>query len=163
MACHRCNAFLHPLLDTAVVTTVIAMSTATKTSEQPAQTVSRRLAAEDIQIGSHITVAQQVTEVISFLWCGETSTEDREQPVMYRDTPSNSGEPFKVMAVCLPFVFVEDLQGGSETIDLRHCEITLLSPEYVAVVKRSRRKARSRLLKALRNGRGKKRAKRRKK
>ena len=139
------------------------MPAATPQSENAAQTVTRRLSAEDIQVGSYVTVVQQITEVISCLWCGETASADRAQPVLYRHSPDDSGEPKKVLAVCLPFVFVEDLHGTPATIDVRHTELTLLSDEYVEVVKRKLRKARSRLLKRLRQQTGKRSSKRRKK
>lgn len=139
------------------------MPAATPQSENAAPTVTRRLPAEDIRIGSYVTVVQQVTEVISCLWCGETAAADRAQPVLYRHTPDDSGEPKKVLAVCLPFVFVEDLHGTPSTIDLRYAELTLLSPEYIEVVQRKLRKARSRFLKSLRQRTGKKSSKRRKK
>ncbi|MDG1893566.1 MAG: hypothetical protein P8J37_01525 [Fuerstiella sp.] len=117
------------------------MSAATTQSEQPLQTVSRRLAAEDIQIGSYITVVQQISELVSFLWLGDTSPEGREQPVLYRHTPSNCGEPYRVLAVCLPFVFGEDIRGEAETFDLRQCEVTQLTAGYVEAVRQQRQES----------------------
>ena len=117
------------------------MSAATTQTEQSLQTVSRRLAAEDIHVGNYITVMQQISELVSFLWFGETSPEDREQPVLYRHTPSNCGEPYRVLAVCLPFVFAEDIRGEAETFDLRQCEITQLTDGYVEAVRQRRQKS----------------------
>jgi hypothetical protein len=117
------------------------MSAATTQSEQLLQTVSRRLAAEDIQIGSYVTVVQQISELVSFLWIGDTSPEGREQPVMYRHTPSNSGEPYRVLAICLPFVFTEDIRGEAETFDVRQCELTQLTNGYVEAVRKKRQKS----------------------
>lgn len=112
------------------------MSAATTQSEQSLQAVSRRLGAEDIQIGSYIAVVQQVSELVSFLWVGDTSPEGREQPVFYRHTPSNSGEPYRVLAICLPFVFTEDLSGEAATVDLRQCEVSQLTTGYVEAVRK---------------------------
>ena len=142
--------------------TVAAMSTATTQTELSQQTVSRRLAAEDICVGSYITVVQQVSELVSFLWFGDMSAADREQPVMYRHTPCNSGEPFRVLAVCLPFVFAENLHGEAETFDLRHCEVARLSGEYVDVVRRKQKKATADVLGKKRR-RAKRKSKRRRK
>ncbi|HIE95615.1 MAG TPA: hypothetical protein EYG03_29165 [Planctomycetes bacterium] len=117
------------------------MSAATTQSEQSLQTVSRRLAAEDIQIGSYVTVVQQISELVSFFWMGDTPPADREQPVMYRHTPTNSGEPYRVLAVCLPFVFAEDIRGDAETFDLRQCDLTQLTDGYVAAVRQKWQKS----------------------
>ncbi len=137
------------------------MSAATTQSEQPLQTVSRRLAAEDIQIGSHVTVVQQVSELVSFLWIGDTSPEAREQPVMYRHTPSNSGEPYRVLAVCLPFVFAEDIHGEAETFDLRQCELTQLTEGYVDSIRRKRKESTAGKSSKTRSRRKKRKSKRR--
>jgi hypothetical protein len=117
------------------------MSAATTQPEHSLQTVSRRLAAEDIQVGSDITVVQQISELVSFLWMGDTSPEGREQPVFYRHTPCNSGEPYRVLAICLPFVFTEDISGEAATLDLRQCEVTQLTAGYVEAVRQKRQES----------------------
>jgi hypothetical protein len=117
------------------------MSAATTQSEHSLQTVSRRLAAEDIQIGSYITVVQQISELVSFLWMGDTLPEGREQPVLYRHTPSNCGEPYRVLAVCLPFVLTEDISEEAAILDLRQCEVTQLSAGYVEAVRQKRQES----------------------
>ena len=139
------------------------MSAATTQPEQSLQTVSRRLAAEDIQIGGHITVVKQISELVSFLWIGDTSPEDREQPVLYRHTPSNCGEPYRVLAVCLPFVFAEDIRGETETFDVRQCEFALLTDRYVEAVRLKRKKSLAERLATSRRRRKKKKSKRRQK
>lgn len=139
------------------------MSAATTQSEQSLQTVSRRLAAEDIQIGSYIAVVQQVSELVSFLWMGDTSPEDREQPVFYRHTPINSGEPYRVLAICLPFVFTEDISGEAATVDLRQCEVTQLTAGYVEAVRKKRQELTAWKSAKKRGRRRKKKSKRRQK
>ncbi|MEQ9411546.1 MAG: hypothetical protein RIK87_27780 [Fuerstiella sp.] len=131
-----------------------AMSAVTTQTGKPQPTVSRRLAAEDIHVGCHITVVKEVCELASFLWFSDTPPEDREQPIKYRHTPGYSGEPYTVLAVCLPFVFAEDIRGALRTFDLRSCEVTQLSSEYVEVVRQKRRKKASG--KSRRSGRKKK-------
>lgn len=115
------------------------MSTADIQSDSMQHQASRRLAAEDIVVGSFITVTAAVSELASFLWFGETAEHERSRPVRYHFTPNESGTPFKVLAVCLPFVFVEDLEKSARTLDLRRCDVCQLSTEYVDVV-RNRRK-----------------------
>lgn len=116
------------------------MSTASIQTETGLQTVSRRLAPEDIRVGNHVTVLRQALELPTFLWCGETSAVDRERPVIYRHTPGNSGEPLKVLAVCLPFVYVENTQCEPATIDVRRSELAELAADYVEVIRRKRKK-----------------------
>ncbi|MCP4173842.1 MAG: hypothetical protein GY758_24065 [Fuerstiella sp.] len=139
------------------------MSAASTQSDQSLHTISRRLAAEDIQVGTYITVVQKVSELVSFLWFGETSPEGREQPVLYRHTPSNCGEPYRVLAVCVPFVFVEDIREEAETLDLRHCEVTQLTVGYVDAVRQHRQKSKADKLAQKLSRRKKKRSKRRRK
>jgi hypothetical protein len=112
------------------------MSSTAQNMKESRQTASRSLAAEDIQVGSYVTVVREVCEIISCLWAGEVSAADREHPVLYRHIPKHSGQPQKVLAVCLPFVFVEDLNGGTQTLDLRRCEISLLSKDFVDIVRK---------------------------
>jgi len=135
------------------------MSAVTEQSQEPQHTVTRRIAAEDLTVGSFVTVVQQVTEVISFYWCGETPAVAREQPVQYQHTPSNAGVPYKVLSICLPFVFAEDLNGDSITFDVRRCELAELTNDYVKTVKQQEKAMRTRLLKSLKRAR--KKAKRR--
>ena len=116
------------------------MSATSIQTDTQLQTVSRRLAPEDIQVGNFVTILQQVLELPTFLWLGETAAVDRERPVAYRHTPANSGEPLKVLAVCLPFVYVENTSGEPATLEVRRSELAELPASYVEVIRRKRKK-----------------------
>ena len=89
----------------------------------------RALAPEDIRIGDYVAVTQIVVEIPSFLW-SDCAIGDRSQPVRMPWTPWDSGEPQRVIDVCLPFVFVKGPDGSHSTLDTRRHRLARMSKRY---------------------------------
>ena len=98
----------------------------TQTTDQHANSVAARLAAEDIQPGDFITVLNEMVELPSFLWHCLDSTHSLEEPIRVRYMPVHSGQPFRVITVCLPFVYTKPARGGLEIFDVRQHQLVRL-------------------------------------
>ena len=110
----------------------------------------RMLAPEDILPNDYIVQMQVIQEFPSFYYMDEATTQDVEQPLRYASIPCDPGQPARVQAVCLPFVFVKLTTGHYVTWDVRLCRLARVSREFADQVwKRSEhvracRKARKR-------------------
>ena len=104
-------------------------------------TVAARVAGEDIKRGDYVTVLNEVVELPSFYWSGAGSTLPADEPVRVCFMPSDAGQPFKVVAVCLPFVYTERPRGGTTTFDTRQKQLVRLDPDSGCTVWKRLRKA----------------------
>lgn len=103
--------------------------------------VVARVAGEDLKPGDFVTTLTEMIELPSFLWCSDSTT-PRDELVRLRYLPREAGEPFKVIAVCLPFVYTKRANGKLTTFDTRkHQLVKLDSPSGKKVWKRMRSNA----------------------
>ena len=91
-----------------------------------ATTIAERIAGEDINRGEYITTFNAVIELPSYLWCCSSFSLTPEEPIRFRYVPNDAGTPLKVLSVCLPFVYAQDVQGVIVTIDTRHRQVVRL-------------------------------------
>lgn len=103
-----------------------APSPKTPSKDQPENTVAARVAGEDLQCGDYVTVLNEVVELPSFLWCHSDHSLAPDEPVRFRFTPQNAGNPQKVVGVCLPFVYAENDMGIMTTFDTRRQQLVRL-------------------------------------
>ena len=89
-------------------------------------TVAARIAGEDIQVGDYLTALNETVELPSFLWSCSDSTLPTDEPVRTIYKPNDAGRPFKVIAVCLPFVYTKQLEGGTAIFDTRKHQLVRL-------------------------------------
>lgn len=122
------------------------MSIKTDTAEM---TLAKTLAPEDVCRGDYVTVLTQVCEYPSFLWDCPSQFLEADQVVSIRYRPPESGDPMKVIDVCLPYVFVKPLRAKPQTLDVRTCQLAKMSKSYVKNVRKA-------LKKPARNKQGKK-------
>jgi hypothetical protein len=108
-----------------------------------ASTMAATVAPEDLRAGDYVAVLNEIVEVCSCHWL-ELSMHPPEEPVRVRTMSLDAGEPLKVQAVCLPFVFVRHIGGRLETLDIRRMQIVRLSRSYVRAVRKAIRKERER-------------------
>lgn len=101
----------------------------TQTESTIGTTVAARVAGEDIQPGDFVAVLYELIEYPSFLWCCSAVALEEDQPVRIRYLPRGAGEPRKVVAVCLPFVYVETTRGNVTGVDTRQHELVRLDSE----------------------------------
>jgi hypothetical protein len=88
----------------------------------------------------------ETVELPSFFWL-DTPPGCRDELVTVRYMPAKNGLPWKIKAICLPFVFVEPPQGESQTMDIRRVQLARLPNGYARRVRKEiRKKGRSRLI-----------------
>lgn len=96
-------------------------------TEQAHQTtVATRVAGEDIHPRDFVSVSYEIFELPSYLWCCDTAATPKDELVRLRCMPRESGEPFKVITVCLPFVYVQRSSGKLATFDIRKHQLVKL-------------------------------------
>lgn len=88
--------------------------------------VVARIAGEDLKPDDFITAISEVIELPSFLWCCDSAASPKDELVRLRCLPREAGEPFKVIAVCLPFVYTKRANGKLTTFDTRKHQLVKL-------------------------------------
>jgi hypothetical protein len=81
--------------------------------------VVARIAGEDLKPGDFVTMLTEMIELPSFLWCCDSVATPKDELIRLRYLPREAGEPFKVIAVCLPFVYTKRANGKLTTFDTR--------------------------------------------
>lgn len=105
--------------------------------------VAARIASEDIKPGDFVTTLTELIEFPSFLWSCDSLAAPKDELVRLRCLPREAGEPFKVIVICLPFVYTRRANGTLTTFDTRkHQLVKLDNRSGKKVWKRMRRKAR---------------------
>jgi hypothetical protein len=95
--------------------------------EESSQTsVVTRVAGEDIRPGDLMTLSMEVIELPSYLWCCDSTTTAKDEIIRLRYLPRESGEPFKVISACLPFVYAKKASGKLVTFDTRKHQLVKL-------------------------------------
>ena len=80
------------------------------------------VAGEDIRRGDFLALLNVVSEWPTFYW----DSPPTEDVMRLKVIPADAGIPFKVRAVCLPFVYVKPPNGPIRTIDLRMAQVVRL-------------------------------------
>ncbi|OYP34162.1 hypothetical protein [Rhodopirellula sp. MGV] len=88
--------------------------------------VVTRVAGEDIRPGDFVTVLNEMIELPSFLWGCSAGIVSAEEPIRSVYKPQDAGNPSKVVAVCLPFVYVKRAFGGIRVFDTRRHQLVRL-------------------------------------
>lgn len=89
---------------------------------------SRVIGPEDVRRGDYVTVTHTMYEYFQDL-CPSLPDDD-VKIVRVTVMSDEAGQAKKVIAVCLPFVLVEDIAGKRESLDLRRQRIAILSKGY---------------------------------
>ena len=103
--------------------------------------MAKPLAPEDVRVGDFVAVLHKTYELPSFLWNAESFRVPLDEPVRLRLIPDGGGEPLKVRAVCLPFVFVKDPGGSHRTLDLRIAHLARLHQDFAKIVWKAQKKS----------------------
>lgn len=96
--------------------------------------LARPIAPDDLRRGEYVAVLHEVCELPSF-WCSDSGlmAPDQVIEITYRPLPEDR-EPLKIVALCLPFVFVKRPNGEHRTLDIRGCALVRLDREYARAV-----------------------------
>ncbi len=106
------------------------MKSKMKKTVQDGLQVARMLAPEEIRQGDFVSIMNEVIELPSFLWCGESLPTPAETPVRFTRCAADAGAAYRVMSVCIPFVALKSAEGAVRTVDLRREQVARLSAEY---------------------------------
>jgi hypothetical protein len=105
-----------------------------KQSEQTSQhsegSLAKPLAPEEIRVGDYVSLLHVFYDLPSFLWCGDSALQRRDETVRICYLPETGGVPFKVKSICLPFVLVKKSDGTQQTLDVRKVRLARLNRGY---------------------------------
>lgn len=94
----------------------------------------KTVAPEDLRVGDFVTILLTDCQFPTHFWQWFPPKVPEGQPVTLTFMPSdNIGVPLKVVAICLPFVAVENADEEQRSLDIRQCKLGWLSKDYVAV------------------------------
>jgi hypothetical protein len=102
------------------------MKTTTESRSKTVTTVAARIAGEDIAKGDYVTVLSEIIELPSYLWGCSGLSQPIDEPVRTRYLPRAVGEPYKVVAVCLPFVYAKRPTDNLTAFDIRQQQLARL-------------------------------------
>ncbi|QDS94604.1 hypothetical protein FF011L_33830 [Roseimaritima multifibrata] len=106
--------------------TKIKTKTSSVKSSKIGLTVAMRVAGEDIARGDYVTILSEIIEIPSFLWSCSSVSLSVDEPVRSRYLPREKGEPHRVVAVCLPFVYAKRPKGSLIAFDTRQQQLARL-------------------------------------
>jgi hypothetical protein len=89
-------------------------------------TTAATVAGEDLACGDYVSLLNETVEFPSFLWNCCDSTLSPHELVRLKVIPSRAGQPLKVMAICLPFVYTKTPAGEMTTLDIRRVQLVRL-------------------------------------
>jgi hypothetical protein len=119
----------------------------TSLDSESTTTVAAFVAGEDIACGDFVALHSATWEFPSYMW--DQALVPPQELVRLKMIPSDTGEPFKVIGICLPFVYAKDSKGNVKTFDLRREQIVRLNSECAENVWHELKSAEKRKLKRL--------------
>ncbi len=93
-------------------------------------TLAKVLAPEDVRVGDYIAVLDEVFELPAIVWLCDPPLSEQEEIIRIRMCPRDVTPPLRVIAACLPYVFVKPPHGKAKTLDLRICRLARLDRKY---------------------------------
>jgi hypothetical protein len=85
------------------------------------------VAGEDLACGDYVALLNETVDFPSFLWDACGASLSPHELVRVKLIPGNAGHPLKVIAICLPFVYVKTPSGETATIDTRRTQLVRLN------------------------------------
>ncbi|QDV24535.1 hypothetical protein [Aureliella helgolandensis] len=117
------------------------MKTKSKIRSKTAISVAARIAGEDIAKGDYVTILSEIIELPSYLWNCSGISQPIDELVRLRYLPNAAGEPHKVVAVCLPFVYAKRPRGNLIAFDTRQQQLVRLDRDNGRSLWKQMRKA----------------------
>ena len=118
--------------------------------------VATRIAAEDIRIGEYYALMSVTFEYPSFCWLyTDPSTTRRSEPVRITYRAGFINGPFRVKAICLPFVLVKTSIKSVRLLDVRNCQLARVDEQFARRVWKAERKQAQSSQRKSRKGKGK--------
>ena len=99
------------------------------TPKQWDTSVAARVAGEDIACGDFVAAMNEVVELPSFLWNCSSISLTPDDAVRIRVMAHDAGQPYKVIGVCLPFIYVKTHWGSVAILDTRQRQLVRLDQQ----------------------------------
>lgn len=114
----------------------------TKSLTAPQASLAATVAGDDLEIGQYVAVLAEIHEYLSIYWDDSAGGGLLPQEtVRIPFTPATTGEPLRIEAICLPFVFVKTPNGEHRSLDIRNARLARLDKGYARfVLKKSKKK-----------------------
>ena len=106
----------------------------TESKSQLELRVAATVAGEDLACGDFVALLTESVDVPSYLWDGCGVSLSPHEMVRLQLYPDEAGEPLKVFALCLPFVYAKSPGGRTVTIDTRRMQLVRLDRQCAKVV-----------------------------
>ncbi|MEM9416343.1 MAG: hypothetical protein AAGA29_12840 [Planctomycetota bacterium] len=103
------------------------MDTQTLKQKTAAPTAARAVSPDDLRQGDYVVVMHTTYQLVPW---GDSPWDTELTPQTIRLIPPDSGETFRIRAVCLPFVFTCVASGGHRTLDLRRHHLRRLDKAF---------------------------------
>jgi len=101
---------------------------------QPASTAAATVAGEDLVCGDYVSLLNETVEFPSFMWDACGASLPPHELVRLKMIPGNAGQPLKVVAICLPFVYAKTPSREMTTIDTRRAQLVRLDRTCAKVI-----------------------------
>jgi hypothetical protein len=106
----------------------------TQAASQLEPSAAMTIAGEDLACGDYVALLNETVDFPSFLWDACGASLSPHELVRLRVIPSNAGYPLRVIAICLPFVYVKTPGGETATIDTRRTQLVRLHRKCAKVI-----------------------------
>jgi hypothetical protein len=97
------------------------------------------VAGEDIACGDYIARLNETVDLPSFMWDACGASLSPHEMVRLKVIPSTAGQPLRVIAICLPFVYAKTPGGETATIDTRRIQLVRLHRKCAKMIWRELR------------------------
>jgi hypothetical protein len=113
-----------------------------KSTAAPQASLAATVAGDDLAVGDYIAILSETREYLSILWDDLAGNGlSPQETVRVSFTPTSAGDPLKIEAICLPFIFVKASSGEHRSLDIRMQRLARLDAEYAKyVLKKSKKK-----------------------
>jgi hypothetical protein len=96
--------------------------------------VAATIAGEDLACGDYVALLNETIDCPSFLWNASDTRLSPHELVRLKVIPATAGEPLRVIAICLPFVYAKTPGGETVTVDTRRTQLVKLHRKIAKVV-----------------------------
>jgi hypothetical protein len=106
----------------------------TETKPESDTTTAATIAGEDIACGDYVSSLTEIASFPSFLWDSCGAVLSPHELVRLQIIPTGAGQPLKVIAICLPFVYAKRPNGELATLDTRRVQLVRLNRKCAKAV-----------------------------
>lgn len=96
--------------------------------------VAATVSGEDLACGDYVALLTETVDVPSYLWDRCETPLSPHEMVTLKLIPEDAGQPLKVVAACLPFVYAQTPNLETVTVDTRRAHLVRLDRKCAKVI-----------------------------